>query len=156
MSNQPHPYRYEAVQAAQLPQLALALPALLSGDWSESALRTMLASAHQLRVLSADSGDAVAFAEYLAVVDECQLFNIAVLPKWQQQGLGAMLLRAVLHEARTQGLQQCLLEVREHNTAARRLYDKLGFKVVGKRKDYYPPLQPGAAREAALLYSLSL
>ena len=30
-----------------------------------------------------------------------------------------------------------MLEVREHNTAARSLYAKLGFNDVGKRKNYY-------------------
>ena len=147
---------YGDLQAQHFPALSLALPSLLSGDWSVDGLRALCASSHCVRVLSSPTGEVVGFAEYQPVVDECQLFNIAVLPQWQRQGLGATLLQAVLAEARQRGLQQCVLEVREHNTAARRLYEKLGFAEVGRRKDYYPPLQANGPREAAILYSLSL
>lgn len=147
---------YGALQTQQVTALSLALPSLLSGDWSVEALHALHASNHALRILSSSTGAVIGFAEYQAVVDECQLFNIAVLPQWQQQGYGAILLQAVLAEARTLGLAQCVLEVREHNVAARRLYEKSGFAAVGKRKDYYPPLQSNALREAAILYSLSL
>ena len=34
-------------------------------------------------------------------------------------------------------IENILLEVRESNTAARSLYDSLGFRPVGVRKNYY-------------------
>ncbi len=116
-------------------------------------MQQLLAGTHSLRVLQlAEEPAPLAFAEFLPVVDECQLYNIAVLPKWQRHGLGRMLLQRVLGEAREAGLQQCVLEVRESNAAARALYGSAGFTVSGRRKDYYPPLPPATTREAALLY----
>jgi ribosomal-protein-alanine N-acetyltransferase len=41
--------------------------------------------------------------------------------------------------------------VRESNTAARRLYEKLGFSEIGRRKAYYHNPQ-----EDAILYSKTL
>ncbi|MES2605021.1 MAG: ribosomal protein S18-alanine N-acetyltransferase [Pseudomonadota bacterium] len=147
---------YAAPHTWQLAQLSAALPALLTGDWSVDALHAMHLSGHQVRVLSsAVSGDVIGFAEYQTIVDECHLYNIAILQHRQQQGHGMTLLQAVLAEAKEQGLRHCLLEVRESNQAARRLYAKLGFAETGKRKDYYPPKIYGDAREAAVLYSLS-
>lgn len=156
MSTESSQTLYRAPHTAQLEQLSAALPALLTGDWSIEALHATRISSHHLRVLSsAATGELIGFAEYQAVVDECQLFNIAILQHWQQRGYGATLLQAVIAEAKAQGLRHCLLEVRESNQAARRLYTRLGFVETGKRKDYYPPKVYGDPREAAVLYSLS-
>jgi [ribosomal protein S18]-alanine N-acetyltransferase len=147
---------YCNVQSAQVPLLSAALPSLLAGDWNEAALQALCRSPHQLRVLLQSPGqELIGFAEFQPVLDECQLFSIAVLPAWQQRGYGTLLLQAVLEEAKTQALRHCVLEVRESNLAARRLYSKLGFSPIGKRKDYYPPLSASGDREAAMLYSLS-
>jgi ribosomal-protein-alanine N-acetyltransferase len=40
-------------------------------------------------------------------------------------------------EANRLGIQKITLEVRDSNTAARNLYEKLGFVSVGRRKRYY-------------------
>lgn len=149
--------RYRPVQPDDIAALSLLLPAVLAGDWSEAALQQLLAGSHSLRVLQrVTEPELVGFAEFLSVVDECQLYNIAVLPKWQRRGLGRVLLQQVLGEAQAAGLQQCVLEVRESNTAARALYESAGFRVSGRRKDYYPPLPPATTREAALLYGCLL
>ena len=89
-------------------------------------------------------------------MDECQLYNIAVLPRWQRVGCGRRLLQALLDEVKAAGVIGCVLEVRESNAAARALYQALGFVESGKRKAYYPPLPglpPISEREAAVLYS---
>ena len=51
--------------------------------------------------------------------------------------VGAALLGTVLDFAAFQGVQKVWLEVRESNTAARKLYEKVGFAAVGKREKYY-------------------
>jgi ribosomal-protein-alanine N-acetyltransferase len=131
------------------------LPALLPGDWSMTALE---ASPYQQRVLVSrdDMAQVLGFAEYYHVLDECHLLDIAIWPELQSRGLGRHLLEAVLEEARHDGCTQCLLELRRSNVAARALYQRLGFIEVGSRRDYYPPLETGGAREDALLYSLDL
>lgn len=145
---------YRPLLDTDIAVLSRELPALLGGDWNEAAMQVLLAGSHRLRVLQlVDSGDLVGFAEYMAVADECQLYNIAVLPHWQQRGFGRQLLQALLDEAKAGGLCCCVLEVRESNAAARRLYHALGFAECGFRKAYYPPLLPASEREAAVLYS---
>ena len=46
-------------------------------------------------------------------------------------------MRALLCEADRRSLSFVTLEVREHNEAAIKLYEKWGFRPVGKRKNYY-------------------
>jgi ribosomal-protein-alanine N-acetyltransferase len=82
---------------------------------------------------------------------EWELENIAVAPGARRKGLGTQLLKALLARARETGAQAVFLEVRESNTAARRLYEKAGFQQAGRRKSYYadPP-------DDAVLYRHSL
>ena len=57
-----------------------------------------------------------------------------------------MLMTHVLTEASSAGALAATLEVRASNTAARSLYETLGFRVEGIRRDYYR-----APREDALI-----
>jgi ribosomal-protein-alanine N-acetyltransferase len=58
-------------------------------------------------------------------------------PKWRRKGIGAQMVRALLQMARPLGARQATLEVRLSNLAARRLYEKFGFRPVGIRPRYY-------------------
>lgn len=68
---------------------------------------------------------------------EAELLLIAVAPAARGKGLGAALLSQSKTDSRNRGLHDLFLEVRESNTAARGLYDRLGFIIIGRRKDYY-------------------
>jgi ribosomal-protein-alanine N-acetyltransferase len=68
---------------------------------------------------------------------EWEILNLAVAPTVRRQGIGRQLLSDVLE----QHTGECFLEVRESNQAARRFYERLGFKTVTERLQYYsnPP-----------------
>ena len=78
-----------------------------------------------------------AFCAFWLVVDQVHINNLAVRPEMRQRGLGSRLLDAVLKEAGNLGAASLMLEVRESNTAARRLYERAGFNVHSVRKSYY-------------------
>ncbi|GGP24111.1 ribosomal protein S18-alanine N-acetyltransferase [Silvimonas iriomotensis] len=101
-----------------------------------------------------DGGEVIAFAISSLVIDEAELLLIAVAPWLQGQGLGRQMLQALIDNLCQRNAAQLFLEVREGNTAARALYEKLGGKVSGRRKGYYP--LPGGAREDAVLYAFAL
>ncbi|MBO4548301.1 MAG: ribosomal protein S18-alanine N-acetyltransferase [Abditibacteriota bacterium] len=67
----------------------------------------------------------------------CDLANLAVSPLYRGKGYGRILVDHCIAEARKDGSRELFLEVRESNTAARRLYRSFGFEIIGKRKDYY-------------------
>lgn len=71
------------------------------------------------------------------VLDEAELVRIGVFQKHRGQGLGRALLRAGLDECARLGIAEVNLEVRQSNEAARALYEKLGFRVSGRRRNYY-------------------
>ena len=66
-----------------------------------------------------------------------EIENVVVAPAQRRRDVGTNLIQQLLLRARKQGATSMLLEVRESNVAARRLYEKLGFSVRGRRKNYY-------------------
>lgn len=98
----------------------------------------------------------VAFALFMSVLDEMELLYIAVHPEYLRTGLAYSMLAAIFSHWK-KNFKTVHLEVRESNRAARALYEKLGFRQTGHRKNYYPPSEKSRGkRESALLYSLSL
>lgn len=69
--------------------------------------------------------------------DEIHLLNIAVHPDARGQGLARRLMQRVVETATSEGIPSIWLEVRPSNKAAGRLYRRMGFEVVGSRKNYY-------------------
>ncbi|MCW2256396.1 ribosomal-protein-alanine N-acetyltransferase [Providencia alcalifaciens] len=95
----------------------------------------------------------VGFAITQCVLDEATLFNIAVHPEFQGRGYGRLLMDHLINDLIDKDILTLWLEVRESNTAALALYDKLGFHQATVRKDYYPAKQ---GREDALVLALTL
>jgi [ribosomal protein S18]-alanine N-acetyltransferase len=93
------------------------------------------------------------FVVFSQVLDEGSIHNIAVHPAHQGRGLGRLLLASAVAQMRRAGATRCLLEVRQSNKPARRLYEGNGFELDGVRKNYYPT---EGGREDALLMSREL
>jgi [ribosomal protein S18]-alanine N-acetyltransferase len=104
-------------------------------------------------VARADSGgDAVAgFIVSRLIGPELHVYNVAVRTEFRRRGIAAQLLEAVLEWGQRNGGGLAFLEVREGNSAAQSLYRSCGFRVAGRRRQYYT-----APVEDALLMSVSL
>lgn len=75
------------------------------------------------------------------IADEFQIDNIVVREAARRQGIAGSLMRSGFVAAAELGAEKAILEVRAANLPARRLYQRLGFELVGKRHEYYrdPP-----------------
>ncbi len=71
------------------------------------------------------------------LVDEAHIATVASHPEHRGCGLGQWLMVALLDKAQERGARVATLEVRVSNTSAQKLYEKLGFEVVGMRRKYY-------------------
>lgn len=81
--------------------------------------------------------EVVAYGGIWLMVDEAHITAFAVDPAWRRQKVGETLLLALLDVAIARGAREATLEVRLSNVAARRLYEKYGFRPVGLRPRYY-------------------
>jgi [ribosomal protein S18]-alanine N-acetyltransferase len=79
----------------------------------------------------------IGFAAARINADELHINNIGVRPESRRRGVGGALLGACLDIAARRGARLAVLEVRASNAAARALYERLGFAVVGERRRYY-------------------
>ncbi|MFN7926373.1 MAG: ribosomal protein S18-alanine N-acetyltransferase [Blastocatellia bacterium] len=100
--------------------------------------RELLNSQAVLLGLSCLEGDfLLGFFSGRITADEAEILNLVINPNFRQGGLGGRLLIAAMAELSKHGMQTCWLEVRAQNLAAIRLYEKCGFGLVGRRRNYY-------------------
>lgn len=71
------------------------------------------------------------------LIDEAHIATVASHPDYRGCGLGQWLMVTLLEKALERGAAVATLEVRASNLTAQKLYDKLGFDVVGARRKYY-------------------
>jgi len=93
-----------------------------------------------------ESGDLpIGFALACFTLDEGEILLTGILPAAREHGHGARLMHAVIAAARDAGLARLFLEHAEPNTAAARLYARLGFVQIGRRPRYYSSsaMEPG-------------
>jgi ribosomal-protein-alanine acetyltransferase len=84
-----------------------------------------------------------------AVAGEWEIENVVVAAEFLRRGIARKLVLELVERAKNGAASTVLLEVRESNRAARRLYEKCGFREVGCRRAYYAnPV------EDAILYAL--
>jgi [ribosomal protein S18]-alanine N-acetyltransferase len=80
----------------------------------------------------------VGYAGLIAYDDEAHVATLGVAKALQGEGVGSLLLDALLAEADKRS-PVVLLEVRADNAAAQRLYERRGFTEIGRRRGYYQP-----------------
>lgn len=88
-----------------------------------------------------DSGTLLGYIDYWATPDEVEILNVATAPPAQRRGVGARLVGHALAAAQEQGKQCVRLEVRRGNRPAIGLYQKLGFRAIAVRPNYYRDLE---------------
>ena len=99
----------------------------------------------------APDGAVLGYISFTSILDEGDVNNIAVHPSCRRQGIASALLEAFHRYGREHGLACLLLEVRPSNRRAISLYEKHGYREVGRRKNYY--LSP---KEDAIIMRLEL
>ncbi len=120
-------------EAAEIERLCFSEP------WSEDALLYMCTApiTHAVAVIDKESGRLAAYGGCEYVLDEANIVNVATHPDYRRRGCAEALLGKMEEFLSEQGVTDVYLEVRVSNTPARTLYEKLGFRAVGVRKNYY-------------------
>ncbi|MEA2950208.1 MAG: [ribosomal protein S18]-alanine N-acetyltransferase, partial [Alphaproteobacteria bacterium] len=77
--------------------------------------------------------------------DEAEILSVAVASSQRGKGLARQLLDLNLRRLAGLGVPAVFLEVDEGNAPARRLYQRAGFRDVGRREGYYPGGKGAAA-----------
>ena len=110
--------------------------ALANEAWSEEGIiDTLKLNGHYLAAFF--NNEYVGHIGCTVVLDEGYITNVAVLKNFRRQGVASLLIKALIEKATALKLSFLSLEVRQSNTAAILLYEKHGFKLCGKRPNFY-------------------
>jgi ribosomal-protein-alanine N-acetyltransferase len=125
----------------QLAEVAALEPEVFDQDpWTPEMFWSELAQGSSRHyVVALVSGRIVGYAGLAVAEDESYIQTIGVHPGSRGRGVGALLMIALLREARRRGAHSCGLEVRTENQSAQALYARLGFATIGIRRGYYQP-----------------
>jgi [ribosomal protein S18]-alanine N-acetyltransferase len=109
-----------------------------SDAWPASAFLELLGRGYaRLRVAEDAAAVVWGYCVLLRAADEGDIANICSAPEVRGGGVGGRLLDDALSAADASAVSAVYLEVRASNAAARGLYESRGFRVVGRRRDYY-------------------
>ena len=119
------------------PRLAQLHGASFHRGWGEGEFEGMIAErntlVHRLRI----GRKIIGFAVSRIAADEAEILSIAVAASHRGRGLSRNLLLTHLGHLAGRGVRTVFLEVEENNQPARRLYERSGFTIVGRRERYY-------------------
>jgi ribosomal-protein-alanine N-acetyltransferase len=102
--------------------------------WSAESLRSSLSAPGSFAFVE---GELDGFILARVAADEAEILTLAVRPEKRRLGLGRALVLCAAEHAHGSGATRFFLEVGKTNAAARALYEKLGFAMVGERRGYY-------------------
>jgi ribosomal-protein-alanine N-acetyltransferase len=116
-----------------------------SAPWSANEFADLLTQPGVMATVEPDG-----FILIRVVLDEAEILTLAVAPAARRHGLGRRLVETAAVTAVQAGATRLFLEVAEDNAAARALYDRAGFRQIGRRKAYYAA-DDGARTDAVVM-----
>lgn len=120
--------------------------------WTRGNFSDSIDSGYHCLVLE-QNGHLFGYGVMIIGPEEAHLLTLSVAAGSQRKGWGEKLLQHFICIARDQRALSMFLDVRESNRAAARLYERIGFRQIGKRRDYYPAM---GGREDSIVMELIL
>ncbi|MGL5437767.1 MAG: ribosomal protein S18-alanine N-acetyltransferase [Lachnospiraceae bacterium] len=125
------------MEEADLEQVICLEKSSFSEPWSYSLLASGIYSIYDRYYVFEQDGVIAGYANLRLLAGEAEIQRIAVRPDRRGLGIGRELMDAMVTYATAGKAGVIRLEVRESNTAARRLYESYGFGIEAVRKAYY-------------------
>ena len=107
--------------------------------WSVEQFWSELAQPTRHYIVATIDGAIVGYAGSFVLSPEADVQTIAVSADQQGQGIGTLLLSALIDHAAQAQAAQLILEVRSDNTGAIGMYQRFGFERISARPNYYAP-----------------
>ena len=129
--------RFLEMKAVHVPQVAALEKLCFADPWSENSVASELNNDLALWLVAMNDDTVVGYIGSQTVAGETDVMNIAVHPDWRRRGIAQSLIECLVVELKNRGSEALMLEVRASNAPAIALYEKLEFRQVGRRPNYY-------------------
>ena len=127
----------ESMTVDDIAQVAEIERQIFSIPWSEKAFRDSMESDNTIYIVAKENDNVAGYAGMYLSFEEGNITNVAVNPLSRRKGIGEKIVRDILNRAYEKGVRDVFLEVRETNSVAIALYEKIGFKEELIRKNFY-------------------
>lgn len=105
--------------------------------WDRETFIATIEDRRCISVLGTCQGEVAGYCLAMNLTSMVHILNLAVHPSWRGRGVARRLVDEILRKASESGRLCAVLEVRKSNTAARSLYESLGFVQVSTWRGYY-------------------
>lgn len=123
--------------SCHVPQVAALEKECFSDPWSQRSVASELENPLALWLVWEEDGQVLGYVGSQTVLDETDMMNVAVSAQARRRGIAQALVEALVIQLKQRGSRCLTLEVRTSNAPAICLYEKLGFRQVGRRPNYY-------------------
>ena len=130
----------ERMRSGDIPAVQAIEREIFLSPWPRNAYASELSQnrqAHYFVLRDGGRGDIIGYGGLWKVSDEAHITTIGVRTLSQHQGLGTAMFAALVQRSYELGARWITLEVRVTNGHAIRLYERFGFKAIGRRRGYY-------------------
>jgi ribosomal-protein-alanine N-acetyltransferase len=121
---------------ADLEQVSTLEQECFSMPWSRKSFEEVLDNPKAVYVVAKDEA-VIGYCGAYVILDEADINQVAVAPSYRGRGIGKAMLEVLLSKLKQAGAESITLEVRESNHAAIALYEAMGFRTEGIRKNFY-------------------
>jgi len=127
----------EPATLRDVPRLAELHAASFHRGWGKGEFEQMLREHNTMLHRLRQGRQVIGFAVSRIAADEAEILSIALAPGHRGRGLSRDLFLTHLGHLAGRGVRTVFLEVEENNQPARKLYERAGFAVAGRRERYY-------------------
>lgn len=110
---------------------------IFSLPWSEESFLDAANQEHNIYLVCEMNGEIAGYCGLWTVLGEGNITNMAVDEKYRKCGIGTVLMNALELLGQKMDVSVFFLEVRESNIPAQKLYEKSGYREIGRRKRFY-------------------
>lgn len=110
---------------------------IFSLPWSEKSFRDASTTPENIYLVCLIDDEVAGYCGLWTVFGEGNITNMAVSDKYRRQGIGKALMQEMEKRGQQLDVSVFFLEVRESNESARALYQKMGYRDIGRRKRFY-------------------
>lgn len=127
---------FRHMQEGDIPAVAAIEQTVFSRPWTEQSFAQALQQ-DTLFVVVLKENTIIGYCGMYCSFEEGDITNVAIMPEEQGQGSGRRMMEYLLGQAQDRGISRVFLEVRVSNENAIRLYEELGFRNCGIRRNFY-------------------
>lgn len=136
MENMPKIYFRDATRE-DMDRMSIIEEECFSDAWSKDSLLSCYLSPFYDVVVVETDNTVVAYGIIKCMYEDGELVRIAVSNEYRSKKIGYNLLDWLIKIASHEGVDNVFLDVRESNDIAIALYEKMGFVIYDKTKDFY-------------------